>query len=344
LTLKSQTADPTCPRRRVVTIDCGYLHPEFAAAYLLIDQPEGRPVTEARAAFVDNNTAHSVPRLLDALKREGMTPAQVDFVIITHVHLDHAGGTSLLMKACPQAQCLAHPRAAKHVIDPTKLVQSATQVYGEEPFARMYGRIEPVEAARVRLVEDGERIAWGSGAPLELMHTRGHANHHMCVLERETSSIFTGDAFGLAYPALQRRGLFVFPSTSPTDFDHGEAMRSVERIVASGASTAYPTHFGAVTELAAAAEQLREDLDFSQGLVARGLGTGGPGSGSAGGGALGDDELEAVFERELRERLRARARRIGLELTAQDWELLRLDLGLNAQGLAHVVRKGRRGG
>ena len=269
-----------------------------------------------------------MPLLLEALKREGLTPAQVELVIITHVHLDHAGGTSQLMKACPQATLLAHPRAAKHMIDPAKLIQSARQVYGDEPFEKMYGRIEPIPAERVRTVEDGEQIAFGSGAPLRFVHTRGHANHHMCIYEPETASVFTGDSFGLAYPALQRSGLFVFPSTSPTDFDYSEAVASLEKIQATGASVAYPTHFGAVTDLTAAARQLRAHLDFSRDLLKRAE-------------RLSDEELTPFFDRELTAHLEAAAQAQGLRLTDSDRELVRLDVELNAQGLAHVARKSR---
>lgn len=318
--------------RRVRTIDCEYLYPEFAAAYLLIDQPSGKPVSQARAAFIDNNTAHSVPLLLQALKSEGLTPAQIDFVIITHVHLDHAGGTSQLIKACPQATCLAHPRAAKHLLDPSKLIQSARQVYGDEPFERMYGKIEPIPAPRVRAVEDDERIELGSSdsAPLRFIHTRGHANHHMCIVDPESASIFTGDAFGLAYPALQRQGLFIFPTTSPTDFDYSAAIESVDRIVATGSKQAYPTHFGAVNDLTGAAKQLHAHLEFSRQLIDQGLHS-----------AETISALTVTFERELSQHLRQAAQAIGLVLTKTDLELLRLDLELNAQGLAHVIRKKR---
>lgn len=306
-------------QRRVVTIDCQYLRPRFAASYLLIDR--------GRAAFIDNNTAHSVPLLLAALKREGLTPDHVDFVIVTHVHLDHAGGTSQLMTACPQATLLAHPRAVRHLIDPTKLVTSARQVYGAEAFDRLYGRIEAIPAERVRAVADEERVAFGAGTPLRFLHTRGHANHHFCIWEPDTASIFTGDAFGVAYPALQRAGLFIFPSTSPTDFDYAQAVASVDRILDTGARTAYPTHFGAVTDLPGAARQLRAHLEFSQRLLerARAQAPAHPDPGA----------LAAELERELWDHFAKTAGAQGLALTADDRELLKLDVQLNAQGLAH---------
>src|SRR5262249_54286000 len=150
---------------------------------------------------------------------EGLGPEAVDYLIVTHVHLDHAGGSSLLMRECPNARLLAHPRAIPHLVDPSKLVASARQGYGDAEFEKLYGRIDPIEAGRVRAMDDGSRLGW-AGAELEFLHTRGHANHHFCILLSESGkprSIFTGDSFGLAYPELQQSGLFIFPSTSPTD-------------------------------------------------------------------------------------------------------------------------------
>ena len=209
------------------TIDCDYMRREgFAAAYLM---REGE-----RAAFVETNTNHALPKLLSALEAEGLDPEAVEYVIITHVHLDHAGGASALMQACPNATLLAHPRAAPHVIDPAKLVKSAKAVYGEREFSEMYGDIRPVPEARVRSMADGETLAFGERT-LTFLHTRGHANHHFCVLDTGSNGIFTGDSFGLVYPGLQQGGLFAIPSTSPTDFDAAAAKQSLDRILDTGA-------------------------------------------------------------------------------------------------------------
>jgi len=293
-------------------IDCQYLFPEFAASYLIESGGE--------LAFVDNNTAHSVPLLLGALKRGGFGPEQVRYVIITHVHLDHAGGTSLLMRECPQATLLAHPRAAPHMIDPSKLVGSARKVYGDEQFEKLYGEIHAVPAARVQAVEDEARLTLGK-TELRFLHTRGHANHHFCVQDLGRGDIFTGDAFGLRYPALQGQGLFIFPSTSPTDFDPEEARKSVHRIVDSGATTAYPTHFGAVKELDAAKEQLLAELDFSEGLLNEAVQC-----------PLADSELDQFCHRKILEHFKRIHDPRGI---------LKVDLELNAQGIAHVARKRR---
>src|SRR5690606_24875289 len=207
---------------RLRTIDSGYVRPGFAACYLRIQGDE--------AAFVETNTSHAVPRLLDALREEGMAPEQVRWIVVTHVHLDHAGGAATLLQACPNATLVAHPRAVRHLVDPTRLVQSSKAVYGEEVFQQLYGEIPAAPADRVRAVEDGETLELGD-AVFRFLHVRGHANHHVVVHDPARDTEYTGDAFGLAYPYLQRAGRFVFASTSPTDFDGPAAKESVDRIL-----------------------------------------------------------------------------------------------------------------
>jgi len=306
------------------TIDTGYLgRAEFAAAYIIVEGD--------RAAFVDNNTNAAIPALLAALDTHGLTPQQVEYLIITHVHLDHAGGTSTLARACPEATVLAHPRAAPHVIDPSRLVASASAVYGEDEFARLYGTIEPVPAERVRSLEDGETLAFGS-RELRFLHTRGHANHHFCIADSCNGAIFTGDAFGLIYPALQREGTFAFPSTSPTDFEPTLARESVRRLLAEQPSCLYPTHFGAVTDIETAAGQLLRHLDFAEALRDDARDSDHP-----------DKALEAFCESRLRDYFKGLfdvQGRLGQD--ENTWQLIDLDIKLNAQGIAFAANKQRR--
>jgi glyoxylase-like metal-dependent hydrolase (beta-lactamase superfamily II) len=306
------------------TIDCHYLDlSEFAAAYLLI---EGE-----RAAFIDNNTNLAVPRLLSALADRGVEPAQVEYLIITHVHLDHAGGTSALAEACPNATVLAHPRAAPHVIDPARLVRSASAVYGEQEFRRLYGDIRPVAESRVRIMQDEEQLVFGSRM-LRFLHTRGHANHHFCVADSATGALFTGDAFGLIYPVLQGDGTFALPSTSPTDFEPALARDAVRRILAERPSCVYPTHFGAVMDLEGAAGQLLRHLDFAESLLEEAVAS-----------DLPDDALEAACRPRIRDYLQGLLDARGsLGAEPGTWEWLRLDIDLNAQGIAFSAAKRRR--
>ncbi len=238
-------------------IDCDYVQPRLACVYLMINDA-------GRAAFLETNTSRAVSRFLEALKVLGYSTDDVDWIIPTHVHLDHAGGAGALLRECSRATVLAHPRAAKHLINPDRLIQSSIQVYGQETFEKLYGEIVPCPESRVRIMADGESLHWGNRT-LEFLYTRGHANHHFCIYEK-TSGVFTGDSFGIAYPDLQSGGPFLFASSTPTDFDPPAAHESLDRIRNTGTGSVFLTHFGRLDSLEEAGRQLHESLQFLTGL------------------------------------------------------------------------------
>ncbi len=302
----------------VTTIDCEYLdQPGFAAAYLI---HEGD-----RAAFVETNTNRAVPRLLEALAAIGVPRERVELIVITHVHLDHAGGASALARACPNAKVLAHPRAARHLIDPAKLVASARGVYGEERFAALYGTIEPIDASRVEALDDGATRPLGD-ATLRFLHTRGHANHHFVVHDPAYGTVFTGDTFGLVYPRLQRGARLAYPSTSPTDFDAVEARKSLDVVLGLETRSVSLTHFGELEDREVVAAQLRRWLDVSEALVEE---------------ARGRDDAEAFVRARLEAEMTRAVTEAGLVLDESDRALIGFDLDLNAQGLAFAAKKAR---
>lgn len=305
-----------------ILIDCHYLHPHYAGAYLVVEGD--------RAVLVENNTTHARPFLLQAMTDAGIRPEQVEYLIITHVHLDHAGGSGAMMQACPNATLLAHPRAAPHVIDPSRLVASARKVYGDERFNLLYGEIPPVEASRVRAMQDGEELRFGSRT-FRFMHVRGHANHHFCIQDSGSNGIFTGDAFGMVYPALQDGGLCVFPSTSPTDFDPTEAHKALDLVVQSGARTAYLTHYGPITQLQDAASQLHRYLDTTERILDHLTRSGVPAEQWA---SVCEQELLQYFHRGFEQR--------PLAGNQEAWAIIQQHVGLNAAGMAHHL--GRRKG
>lgn len=310
----------------VTTIDCNYVRPRVAAAYLLH--------CGNKVCIIDNNTNHAVPLILDALAEAGYRREQVEFIIITHAHLDHAGGTGLLMQQCPTAKLIAHPRAAPHMIEPLRLVKSAQAVYGEEKFRQLYGEIVPVSAERVYTPADGEKLLVGD-TELSFIYTRGHANHHFVIFDKKTESVFTGDSFGIAYPMLQEGAYpFLFPSTSPTDFDAKEARTSYDKILSCGAKQAYPTHFGIWHDIPAGHKMLHAYIDYSekifQALIAQRENT------PATDYQFAYAEYKQFFDKELQQR--------NLTLSTEDYQMLELDIDLNAQGVAFAAQRARKKG
>jgi len=304
---------------RVIPVDCNYVEPEFACSYLLVREEAG----VKRGFFVECNTNYAIPYLIKAVEKEGLAPDQVDGLIITHVHLDHAGGTGLFLKEFPIAKVYAHPRAAKHVIDPSKLVASATQVYGEAFMQKMYGTILPADPSRVVVLEDGATIRW-QGMKFETKHTRGHANHHLCVIAEDT--VFTGDSFGVSYPEVRnKRGLVILVSTSPTDFDGAAALASIDWIVSLKKRVAL-THFGfiEVSEVPVAAEMLRDQIVFSMEMLKR----------------IQKDHLN---EKQVTDQIQSWTidyfSKRNIMLDAEDLMTLQLDMKVNAQGLVFAANR-----
>ena len=303
------------------TIDCDFL-PAFTAAYLRVAGDE--------CAFIETHTAHALPKLLAALDEHGRRPEDVRWIVVTHAHLDHAAGAGALLAKCPNATLLAHPRAARHLVDPTRLVASAKAVYGAERFAELYGRIDPISEGRVRSLDDGATFALGD-ATLRVHHTAGHAKHHFVVDDPATDAVFTGDAFGVVYPALQRGVRFALASTSPTDFDPDEARRSIDKILSLGERGACLTHYDEVRDLEEVAGQLRGWIDRSEAWLAEA--------------ARSDEPVAAItvrIEEQLRRAIAEDSSKRGLSLDAAGWQVLALDIALNAQGIAFVADKKRR--
>jgi glyoxylase-like metal-dependent hydrolase (beta-lactamase superfamily II) len=292
----------------VFLVDTGYHRPGLAACYVIIEN--------GRAAVIDAGVGHSVPRILEVLAAQGLTPAEVDYIVPTHVHLDHAGGAGGLMQACPQAQMVVHPRGARHMIDPARLIAGAEVVYGREGLRRSVGEILPVDADRVHAAEDGYRFNL-EGRELTIVDTPGHARHHFCVWDDRTHGFFTGDTFGLAYPELSCAGEpFLIPPTTPVQFEPEAWHRSIDRLMAWRPERVYLTHFGLLEDPARYSADLHRRIDDLAGL-ARQCGRGGS--------AL-LLSVKAYLDSELGDagcRLDERTRT----------ELLDLDIGLIVQGL-----------
>jgi glyoxylase-like metal-dependent hydrolase (beta-lactamase superfamily II) len=302
------------------TIDTAFQRDHFDAAYLMVEN--------GRGAFVDCGTNHSIPHLLATLESAGLTPADVDWLLVTHVHLDHAGGAGALMERLPNARLVVHPRGAPHMIDPSRLIAGATAVYGEEEMMRSYGRIMSVPEARVVIAEDGHRVDL-NGRQLLCLDTPGHARHHYCVWDARSRSWFTGDTFGLSYRELDSaKGPFVIPTSSPVQFEPDALKASITRLMSYQTDFMYLTHYGRVGDTARLAQDLVEQIDA---MVAIGRSC----------------EARADRHRCLVAALRAlyleRAQAHGCALDDAGVEkVLEMDIELNAQGLASWLDRDKR--
>ncbi|WP_266168255.1 MBL fold metallo-hydrolase [Dyella subtropica] len=235
------------------TIDTDFVRPRFDAAYLIVENGHG--------AFIDCGTNHAVPRMLDTLAAAGLEPAQVDWLILTHVHLDHAGGAGELMTHLPHAKAVVHPRGARHMVDPTQLWAGASAVYGEAVMEQTYGRLRAIPAERVMEAPDGHVVQL-QGRPLRCMDTPGHARHHLSMYDERANVCFTGDTFGLSYREFDTaKGPFILPTSTPVQFDPGALHDSIRRLIALKPDAMYLTHYDRVQDVERLADDLHGQID-----------------------------------------------------------------------------------
>ncbi|MBK1646074.1 MBL fold metallo-hydrolase [Thiocapsa imhoffii] len=274
-----------------------------------------------RLAFVDTGATNSVPGLMGVIEDLGLTSAHVDYVIPTHVHLDHGGGAGALMARCPNATLVIHPNGATHMLDPSRLTAGATAVYGEEAFGRDFGALTPVPEARMVIAEDGATFDL-AGRPLRFIDTPGHANHHGCIYDAVSRGIFTGDTFGISYREFDTEaGPWIFAPTTPVAFDPERWLQSLDRLMAFDPEVMYLTHYGPVRHPAELVGRLRasiQDLaelalaEESQPIAGR------------------ETRIKAAVEAHLIASAQAHATTLTETVIT---ELLSLDTELNAQGL-----------
>ena len=217
-------------------IDTGLMGDEVVACYLL--------KSGDKLAIIETGNYQTADRILEVLNTNGLKPEQVTHIIVTHVHLDHAGGASHLIAKLPNAQLVVHPSGAKHMINPDNLINASTQVYGEKRFKQMYGDIAHIPSDRVIIAEDGDKISVGNRL-LEFHHTPGHAYHHFCIWDELDQSWFTGDTFGLCYMPLKTSPKpLVVPTTTPTQFDPEALKSSVSMLLRKLPKRVHLTHYG----------------------------------------------------------------------------------------------------
>lgn len=259
--MPSETARTTELDYGITAIDTDYVRPLLDASHLIVEN--------GRAAFVDTGTTFSVPFLLDGLDKNNIDVGDVKYVFLTHVHLDHAGGAGALMQQLPNAKAVLHPRGARHMIDPDKLIKGAQAVYGEQDYLDMYGEIVPIPEQRVVITDDGQDFSL-AGRPFQSFFTEGHARHHYCLDDPTSRGVFTGDSFGVSYRELDTAaGEFIYPTTTPIHFDPPEAHKSIDRVMSRNPERIYLTHYSRVTGLQKLADDMHRRIDDFVALARR---------------------------------------------------------------------------
>jgi len=295
-------------------LDAGYVRPLLAAIHLVVDS--------GRVAVIDTGSNAALPRVLQALAELSVDVDAVDYVILSHIHLDHAGGAGAMMRAFPNAKLVVHPRGVRHMVDPAKLMAATEEVYGRELARSLYGELVPVAAERVVATTDGLTLAIGARR-LVCYDAPGHAKHHVVIHDPQAAAVFTGDTFGLSYREMDVDGrAFVFPTTTPSQFEPDHLRRSIERILALQPEAVYLTHFSRIAPPEPLAADLLRRLERLV-VITR----------SAAVGAR--EAIEPRIATEMADFLLAEARQHGVRLTDEEiLALWRNDIDLNAQGLA----------
>ena len=303
----------------ILAIDSGMVRPQMAACYLL--------ETDSAVAVIEVGNNDSTGRILKVLASRGRQVAEVSHVIVTHVHLDHAGGAGKLMQLLPNATLVVHPRGARHLIDPSRLEASARAVYGEAEFDEMYGSLVPVPEDRVILMEDGDSLEIGKRA-LSFIDSPGHARHHFCIWDEQTRGWFTGDTFGISYRELDtENGPFVFPTSTPIQFDPPALIASINRMLEKQPENMYLTHFGRIQDVQRLAEDMISSVErfviFGEQFD-------------------GDENRQDGIRSAMMEWLMARARQHGVAYSDDKLrEVFANDVILNTQGIEFWLDHGR---
>ncbi len=295
----------------IYAVDSGYTGPDVAAIHLI---EEG-----GRAALVDTGNNDSLRHVLEALVETGLSAESVDYVLLTHIHLDHAGGAGAFMQAFPNAKLVVHPRGARHMAEPSKLFAGVSAVYGPERAKELYGELIPVPVERIIEAGDGHELDLG-GRVIRVFDTPGHARHHVCYFDTKSRAFFTGDTFGLSYRALDVGGKpSIFPTTTPVQFEPEAMHASIRRMEAEQPTAMYLTHYAQVRDVPRLAADMHRLIDAHVAIAER---------------HEAAEGRKNLIEQDIWALVGEEATRAGWTVPEAEWRrILALDVELNAQGL-----------
>ncbi len=234
-------------------IDTQYVREGFNAVYLVVCQGKG--------LLVDCGTAHSVCHIEKAIAEVGLSWEQLDTVVLTHVHLDHAAGSGLIMQKAKNAKLYVHPRGYRHLIDPTKLIAGTQEVYASQPIEELFGKMLACPEERLIQAENNQEIDF-FGRKFLIHHSPGHAKHHLSLLDLKQRIYFSGDSTGVCYRRWDRdKKIFAFLPTVPNQFEPEIWKKTIQEIRHFNPQKICLTHFGITEQVNSLLSQIENLLD-----------------------------------------------------------------------------------
>ncbi len=283
----------------------------------------------SRNVLIETGASQSNPVILSALNSLGLIPDQVDAIIVTHIHLDHAGGAGLLMQQCPNATLLVHPNGKKHLCNPERLIAGAKQVYGKD-FETLFDPILPVPEERVQTVSSGDTFDLGDGRELQFHETFGHARHHIIAFDTESRGLFSGDIAGVFHDRIQERTgqSFCFPNSAPTQFDPVEMAASFDLMISLQPASLFFTHYGKAEKAVDLLKATREWIPFFSEVCIS---------------TYRNNPSLSFLTDYLQENMLAYLEKEGITIDELDVQNLRFDNNLNAQGIIAYEQRLQKG-
>lgn len=281
-------------------------------------------INEEELTLIETGPSPSVPYIKEGLAKLGHSLSSVKYLIVTHIHLDHAGGAGLFLQECPNVKLIVHGKGARHLVDPSRLIAGAKMVYGER-FSTLFDPIIPIPKERILIKGEGDRLQIGPDCTLEFWNSPGHANHHLAVIDPMSNGIFTGDTAGIHYEQLAKEGIeFHLPSTSPNQFDPVIMRESILRMKNEGFSKAFYGHYSMTENPDAAFDQSLKWLQIFM---------------EEAGEAFAKGESETELAGRLSNRIRITLTEMGIPADHKVYELIQLDSMVSSMGLFDYLKK-----
>lgn len=281
-------------------------------------------LSEDELTLIDTAASPSVPYIKKGLNELGFSLEQVKYIIVTHIHLDHAGGTGLLLQDCPNAKVVVHPKGVRHLSDPSRLIAGAKMIYGEK-FDSLFDPIVPIPEERLIVMAEGDSLQLSSSRTLEFWDTPGHAKHHFGIYDPLSNGMFAGDTVGIRYQQLVDDGIeFYLPSTSPNQFDPRAMQQAIDRFQAARFDAIYYGHFSMTKEPKEALQQVADWLVIFVEEAERAHKKG-----------EGAEDLAVRLQELVREHLRT----LGVPDDHGVYEIIELDTQVSAMGLMELLSK-----